>query len=193
MHLIYLEISHFRNFAHLRADLNSRFNFLYGANGSGKTSFLEAIYYLGRAKSFRTHLSNRIIQYRCDSFRIHGQLQHADQQISIGIQRDNSGQAQIRLREEAISSIAPISKLMPLQLIHPESHRLLTDGPKLRRHFLDWGMFHVEPSFLSIWQWAQRALKQRNAALRMGQSWAQIQLWDKELIAAAEILDQLRA
>ena len=192
MYISYLEITNFRNLTRTQVHLSPQFNILYGHNGSGKTSFLEAIHYLARAKSFRTHLANRIIQRDADYLAVFGQLQKESQLIPMGIQRFSHGQQLIHLNKQPIISITEISRTVPLQLIHPESHRLLTDGPKLRRQFIDWGMFHVEPSFLPVWKRAQQAIKQRNAALRALQSEQQIQLWDKELVAAANVLHQLR-
>ena len=55
---------------------------------------------------------------------------------------------------------------MPVQAIDPEVHRLVEEGPQERRRYLDWGVFHVEPRFVEQWRRYQRALKQRNAALR---------------------------
>jgi len=55
---------------------------------------------------------------------------------------------------------------LPLVLVDPENHLLVEGGPALRRSFLDWGMFHVEPSYLADWQRYRRLLRQRNAAVR---------------------------
>jgi DNA replication and repair protein RecF len=54
--------------------------------------------------------------------------------------------------------------------MEPNSHLLISGSPDGRRRFLDWGVFHVEPQFLECWRRYSRALKQRNAALRAGQS-----------------------
>ncbi len=65
-----------------------------------------------------------------------------------------------------ISSLAELAVTMPVQAIDPEVHRLVEEGPQERRRYLDWGVFHVEPRFVDQWRRYQRALKQRNAALR---------------------------
>src|SRR5699024_4871672 len=76
--------------------------------------------------------------------------------------------------------------------IGPNVHRLIEQGPKYRRHFLDWGVFHVEHAFFPAWQRYRRALRQRNRALRNRQSKKQIAVWDSELIEQGKIIDVCR-
>ena len=82
---------------------------------------------------------------------------------------------------------------MPLQLMSTTSHRLFHEGPKRRRQFLDWLLFHVEPSFLNLWQMHQRTLKQRNAALKNKQSRPAVLAWDAQLCALSDEIDHHRA
>ncbi|MFO5842577.1 DNA replication and repair protein RecF, partial [Klebsiella pneumoniae] len=63
---------------------------------------------------------------------------------------------------------AQLAETLPLQLINPDSFRLLEGAPKIRRQFRDWGVFHVEPRCLPVWQRLQKALRQRNSWLRHG-------------------------
>jgi len=69
-----------------------------------------------------------------------------------------------------------------VQAIDPELHQLIEEGPQQRRRFLDWGVFHVEPSFVDTWQRFQRTLRQRNAALRTRSPADLVRAWDGELI-----------
>jgi DNA replication and repair protein RecF len=73
-----------------------------------------------------------------------------------------------------------------VQAIDPEVHRLVDGGPQERRRYLDWGVFHVEPRFVDHWRRYQRALRQRNAALRAGQAAELVRAWDAELVEAGE-------
>ncbi|WP_456446339.1 DNA replication/repair protein RecF, partial [Thiolapillus sp.] len=59
-----------------------------------------------------------------------------------------------------------LMRLLPVQIITPQSHELLERGPELRRRYLDFGLFHVEQSYHQILMAYLRGLKQRNAALR---------------------------
>src|SRR5699024_4616011 len=71
-------------------------------------------------------------------------------------------------------------------------HRLLEQGPKYRRSFLDWGVFHVEQRFFLAWRQYRRALRQRNRALRADAPRQAIQAWEPELIRTTEIIDDAR-
>lgn len=171
-----------------------RINLLYGANGSGKTSVLEAIHLLALARSFRSTRLQPVIQYEQESCSVFAQLQREDGQLSsLGIARDRHSDLQIRIDGENVRSAAQLAQLLPLQLINPDSFRLLEGSPKIRRQFLDWGVFHVEPRFLSAWQRLQKALRQRNSWLRHGTLDRVSQaVWDRELCLASEEIDGYR-
>lgn len=191
MSLARLEINGFRNLTKVAVEPGTHFNLLYGQNGSGKTSFLEAIYYLGLARSFRTHLSNRIINNLHNRFSVFGIVQQETRTVPVGIERSHDATSRIRIAGENATSVTELAKVIPIQFMNSEAHRLLIGGPKYRRQFLDWGVFHVEHSFFSLWQRVHRALRQRNAALRTTPV-DQIRLWDQEFVAAANTLHELR-
>ncbi|MBX9714001.1 MAG: DNA replication and repair protein RecF, partial [Pseudomonadaceae bacterium] len=146
-----------------------RINILSGANGSGKTSLLEAIHLLGLARSFRSSRLLPVIQHEVDECTVFGQVALAQGGLSsLGISRNRLGELHIRIDGENVRSAAQLAETLPLQLINPDSFRLLEGVPKIRRQFLDWGVFHVEPRFLPAWQRLQKALRQRNSWLRRG-------------------------
>ncbi|MDE2091517.1 MAG: DNA replication and repair protein RecF, partial [Gammaproteobacteria bacterium] len=80
----------------------------------------------------------------------------------------------------------------PVQLVDSQAHLLVNGGPRYRRQFLDWGVFHVEPDFFPAWQRYRRILRQRNALLRSGKPTRELTSWDRELISSGEILDRSR-
>ena len=162
----------------------------YGENGSGKTSLLEAVYHLGFARSFRTSLLSRLVREGHEGFSVFGEVGS----VPVGIERDCKGHFCIRLQREDIRSAAELAKVFPLQLINHTVYHLIDLGPKERRRFIDWGVFHVEHQvFLSLWKKLHRLLKQRNSALRIRPvSKKSIELWDAELVETAELITQLR-
>lgn len=112
---------------------------------------------------------------------------------ALGISRDRQGEFQIRIDGQNARSAAQLAEILPLQLINPDSFRLLEGAPKIRRQFLDWGVFHVEPRFMSTWQRLQKALRQRNSWLRHGTLDAVSQaVWDRELCQASAEIDEYR-
>ena len=85
MSLSRLLIKDFRNIENADLALSPGFNFLVGANGSGKTSVLEAIYTLGHGRAFRSLQIGRVIRHDQESFVLHGRLQGEEREVSIGL------------------------------------------------------------------------------------------------------------
>ncbi|GAA5193874.1 DNA replication/repair protein RecF [Ferrimonas gelatinilytica] len=190
MALSQLQIRHFRNIETASLTPAGGLNLIYGANGSGKTSVLEAIWYLSLGRSFRTHLAPRVIQHEQPQFTLFGRLEQGDR---LGIQRPREGDNDVRINGERPRRLAELAARMPLQLISPESFSLLLDGPKARREFIDWGAFHTDPQFLGVWSRYRRLLKQRNQLLRQPGAARQISVWDTQTAHYGEWLTRLRS
>jgi DNA replication and repair protein RecF len=186
MGLAWLEISNIRNLQSVRLDLNPGFNALCGANGSGKTSFLEALYILGRGTSFRTRDLSRVLRNGAQRFFVSGRLDLS--MSTLGVEYQAIG-TQFRIAGQEARGRLELAEHLPLLFISPESQSLVSEGPQQRRRFLDWGVFHVEPGFLPAWRLYQRALRQRNKGL--GSPGVET-AWDGELVRAAELITQFR-
>lgn len=187
-----LIIRDFRNIDHAELAPAPGFNFLIGANGSGKTSILEAIYTLGHGRAFRSIQTARVVQHEKSAFVLYGRLSGEHQQ-NLGLSKDRSGATQVRIDGTDGHRIAELAQLLPMQLITPEGFTLLTGGPKYRRAYIDWGCFHRYPGFFSAWNTLRRLLKQRNAALRQVNHYQQLRPWDQELIPLAQQISEWRA
>jgi DNA replication and repair protein RecF len=192
--LAFLTISDFRNL--IAVELNpiaTGFNYIYGRNGSGKTSLLEAIYYLSLGRSFRSTCLERVIHTSANKLSIFARLiQHDSHSLAIGLERDSDAQIKIRVDGKDVCSIAELANLLPVQLIDSHCHHLIDAGPVFRRKYLDWGVFYFNNEFFSLWKQFQRALKQRNAGLRRQLSLKELDSWTHELITYANQLEQLR-
>jgi DNA replication and repair protein RecF len=172
-------------------ELHPRLNLITGANGLGKTSVLEAIYLLGRGRSFRTRHTEQLIRHGETKLLVFGRLISpgaiADAEIghAVGLSYHRRDGIEARIDGSSITSLAQLSAVFPVQVIDPGIHRLVEEGPLHRRRWLDWAVFHVEPSFILHWQQYSRALRQRNAALKTD---ADPTPWDGELIRLGELL-----
>ncbi len=193
MHLMQLQIQNFRNLSCIDFAPTEGVNLITGVNASGKTSLLEAIYYLSHLRSFRTHQISDLIQRESTQLQLVAKLQiDSENQIPLGIQRSRN-KLEVRANRQPIKRVADIATLFPVLAIHPDSYKLITGSPSQRRQYLDWGVFHVEHDFFGVWQRYKRALSQRNAALKSKQKDAYCSLWDKELFEMAMYIDTLRS
>ena len=195
MALSRLLIQQFRNIQAIDFAPATGVNLIYGQNGSGKTSILEAINMLALGRSFRSHKHKTLINHQADKFTIFAKLALEDgAEVPLGIQRWQNGDLQLRANSQAIESVAELAQFLPVQVINAETFQLLDGSPKERRQFIDWLVFHVEHSFFGIWKAAQRCLKHRNSLLRRDRiDPFELSTWDQELVHLSEQLDALRS
>jgi DNA replication and repair protein RecF len=192
MSLERLGIQDFRCIGRTELEFDHRCNLISGQNASGKTSLLEAIFFLGRGRSFRTNRNETLIRAGSTEFMLTGRIEAGGISQPIGMRVTGEG-IEARYGGRAVSGLAELATRLPVQAIDPEVHRLVEGGPQERRRYLDWGVFHVEPRFVEYWRRYQRALRQRNAALRAHQSSRLIRAWDPELVEAGVIVADHRA
>jgi len=186
-----LQVTDFRCLRQLTLEPDPDFTFIWGPNASGKTSLLEAIYLLGRGRSFRTRQLDHLTRRGTERFVVFGEVNAHGRQIPMGVE-GRDGKLRARIEGRNAGGLAELTLLLPAQIIDPEVHKLIEEGPGRRRRFLDWGVFHVEPSFVSHWHLYQQALKQRNAALRAGQPKSMVSVWDGELVRHGEAMTAAR-
>jgi DNA replication and repair protein RecF len=187
-----LQVTDFRCLQQVELEPDPGFTFICGPNACGKTSLLEAMYLLGRGRSFRTRRLEHVLRHGRDRFVVFGEVERQGRLIPLGIEGSSEGM-RARIDAHPAVSLAELAQTLPSQIIDPEVHKLIEDGPARRRRFLDWGVFHVEPDFIGHWQKYQQALKQRNAALKARQPRTVTGVWDIELIRHGEILSDARA
>ncbi len=187
-----VQVTDFRCLQSAALDLDPQFTLISGPNASGKTSLLEALYVLGRGRSFRTRRLEHLIRHGAERFVVFGEAATADRRIPLGVEGSAMG-VRAHIAGDKAPALAELALLLPVQIIDPEIHHLIEEGPGRRRRFLDWGVFHVEPSFIAHWQRYRQALRQRNAALKSGADPVVVAAWDGDLLRYGELLTRARA
>ena len=170
------------------------FNLITGANAAGKTTFLEAIDLLARGRSFRSHQPKELVTKGQQEYLLRGRIDPGDREeeaVPFTLsQRRTPEKLELRCDGEPMKGLSDLASRLAVQAIHPDSHTLVHGPPARRRAWLDWGVFHVEPEYRRCWSSYQRALKQRNAALKnRGQN---PEHWDAPLAEAGEALTTMR-
>lgn len=193
MHIERLHIQHLRCIEDTETTLRPGLSVFIGANGAGKTSILEAIFMLSRGRSFRAGSRDVVIQRGAKRFSVFAEVLRRDgtrRQLGLG---KEGGRWQARVDGDA-ALLSDLVHDCPVVCFDPGSHALISGPAEERRRFLDWGVFHVEPNFLSPWRRYQRALKQRNVLLRQARliDSGLLLPWEEEMDAAAGAIDELR-
>ncbi len=191
MPLGWFRAEHFRCLSGVELELDPGANLFVGPNASGKTSLLEAAFYLSRGRSFRSRRRDALIAHGQEAFVLSGQNLAAPAPTVLGVCASRSG-TKWHIGGALAAGIADLAEQFAAQVIDPEVHKLLEEGPGRRRRFLDWGVFHVEPSFLPTWRRYHQALRQRNAALKQDGTDEDLAAWEQELAASGEALLQQR-
>ncbi len=193
MSLKRLSVQNLRNLANVDLEPAKHLNIIYGANGSGKTSLLEAISILSLGRSFRSRKIKSLICNGTQALTVFGRIDADGIIVPVGVTRDNHGGGQIKLNGNLVSTASTLSEHLPVQVMNGQSFQLLDGPPQTRRQFMDWLVFHVEQNFFPAWKDVQRLLKQRNSILRRGKIDPMLLAsWDAELARKAESLDQFR-
>jgi DNA replication and repair protein RecF len=159
-----------------------------GGNGAGKTSILEALYVAARGRTFRSRRSGPLTTSGESLTRV-----EVGGQDAIGIPRTlvyrRLGTVVTRQWGSSELTTEPDVGLR-VRLVGENSQILLDGEPELRRRFVDWNLFHVEPGYADAFVRFRRAHWQRNAWLKAGAKGRPI--WDETYVQSARELDRYR-
>lgn len=184
---------HVRGLSELALEPARGTNLLVGDNGAGKTSVLEAIFLLGRARSFRAASLNNVVATGLNGFVVSGRVLDGDgASVQLGI-RWQEGRLSGRINGRDADGLTELARRLPVEVIDTQVQELVRGGPGGRRRFLDWGVFHVKHRFLDAWRRYQRALRQRNSLLKTTRPADQLASWEQEMVLHGEMLHAARA
>lgn len=162
-----------------------------GLNGAGKTSALDAVHILGTGKSFTTSQLSKAIRYEQLGLQVVGRTKYGGAESVIGIRRLRAGGGETRLSGAPVKALSELARELPLVLLNADSLNALREGPEARRRLIDQMVFHVEHSFISLWQRYHQALKQRNILLRKTRG-GDDGAWTSEMAVVGEKVHEAR-
>lgn len=213
MYVAYLSLRDFRNYERLDLTLEPGVTLLYGPNAAGKTTVLEAIYFLATTRSPRAGADRELVRFdaqgdigvppfarlACDVVRADGHVR-----LEVVVQR--------RAEEEAATGAAPTIKTVRVDrktvraldlvgnlrvvLFTPADIALVTGAPAERRRYLDVTLSQIDGRYVRTLAHYQKVVQQRNSLLR---AWREgrrplrdaddeLAFWDRELAMAGAYL-----
>ena len=200
MYLKHLSLTNFRSFARLDIDIPQRVVLLTGANAQGKTSVLEAIYFLAAFTSFQTHVDRQIVNFheakkntlavtRLVADYQRGKSKH---RMEVRLILEPTGINGQRLRKEIL--LDGVKKAANEVIGHfnavvfvPQMSQIIEGAPDDRRRYLNLALAQSTPAYARVLSEYNQALTQRNALLKMlsergGLSGSdQLEVWDDAL------------
>jgi DNA replication and repair protein RecF len=208
MHLSHLSLTNFRNFARLDIDIPGGPVLLVGGNAQGKTSFLEAVYYLATFSSFHATNDRQLINFLADDEPVIVSRIVADFQRTYGDSQPDMKQRDMHrlelrliLENSALNGSARLRKEVLLDgvkrkmgetigafysvLFLPHMLRVVEGPPEERRRYLNLAMGQVIPRYASILSEYNRTITQRNALLKQlnerGGDLEELAFWDEHV------------
>lgn len=209
MKLTHLVLRNFRNYVNCEIDFPKSVNLIIGGNAQGKTSLLEAIYFLCTAESHRAYPDAELIRYNAEGFYLKGLLNAngcdaGEDEMCLEAAKLAAGQFKLKKNGVLQSKRSAWLGQFKVVFFSPESLTLVKGAPVERRRFLDLLISQVDSRYLAHLQEYRLVLKQRNELLKQIRTrsggTAQLAAWDELLVAAGtaiilkriEVLQQLK-
>ena len=191
------KLNHFRNYETCEFTPCTGVNVLLGDNGQGKTNLLEAIYLCCTGRSHRTHSDKDLIRYDADFASVYVESEKTDGSHQVEVIMPASGKRRIKIAGREASRSGELMGHVTGVLFSPEDLRTVKDGPAERRRMIDMTLAQLRPAYYYALQRYNRALKQRNEALRAAAISPSIidtlDMWDEQIASVgAELMRQRR-
>jgi DNA replication and repair protein RecF len=209
MHLTHLSLTNYRNFSRIDLDIPSGVTLLVGANAQGKTSLLEAIYFLATLTAFNAEHDRQVINFLVSQetlavARIVADFQRAGRRyrLEVRIIQENNGYGNGgRVRKEILldgarRKLSELYREFNAVLFLPHMLRIIEGAPDERRRYLNLALAQVHPDYAAYLGLYAQTLTQRNALLkqlaeRSGDP-AQLSYWDEQLAQSGAHLIRAR-
>lgn len=205
MYIEYLSVSNFRNYARLEIALPDAPVVIYGENAQGKTSLLEAIYYLATSKSPYTTSDRQLLHWSTENdplpfARLAAEIRSPVRgvsrlEIALVLERAPDGSQRFRktVRINGVDKrVMDTIGLINVVLFLPRDLTLIEGAPADRRRFMDVTLSQVDAEYIAAIEKYEKTLPQRNALLRRiadnQASARELAYWDEQLIASGSVV-----
>lgn len=198
MRILRAKLENFRGYEHCEFEPCAGVNVLMGNNGQGKTNLLEALYLSCTGRSHRTRQDREMIRWNTEIASVKVQAEKRDGSHEVEIIMPSTGKRHIKIAGREASRSGELMGHVTGVLFSPEDLRVVKDGPAERRRMIDMTLAQIRPAYYYALQRYNRALKQRNEALKAASFnpsvLATLDMWDEQLaMAGCELMQHRRA
>jgi DNA replication and repair protein RecF len=164
----HLWLTDFRCLREIDVELTSGLTVLQGANGQGKTSLLEAVGWVARARSFRRVTDAMLVRSGTSEAIVRAEVTTSTRQQLFEAEIKAAGRNRILCNRQPVSRARDLHGLLRVTVFAPDDLSLVKGGPAERRDFLDEILAMLAARYDAARSDFERVLKQRNALLRQG-------------------------
>lgn len=190
MYLNKLQLRNLRCFSDRELEFSKEITLIEGHNGSGKTTIIEALYYLCYLRSFRTNITQELIRFESDSFFIKAFLVENHETLQVGF---SPARRLVKLNDHQISSFKELIHNYRVIVLTEDDLGIIKGGPEIRRSFIDQHLYLQDLSWLEEMRNYKRILDNRNALLKSKCfDLEHYTIWTNQLITHSEIIRQER-
>jgi len=192
----HLWLTDFRCLRDIDVELASGLTVLQGANGQGKTSLLEAIGWIARARSFRGVTDAMLVRSGATEAIVRAEVTTSGRQQLFEAEIRATGRNRIFCNRQTVTRARDLHGLLRVTVFAPDDLTLVKGGPSERRDFLDELLAMLAARYDAARTDFERVLKQRNALLRSGvrddEGRVTLDVFDEQLVLAGAELTRGR-
>ena len=200
MGLATLELVDFRSFESARFTPDPEgTTVLLAPNGTGKTSILEAVGYLGTGRSFRGAARESMIRTGAEDAYVRATVHTAGAEVLIEAQLSRHGRSRVQVNRQPARTRRDLADAVAVTTFAPEDVTVVRGGPGGRRDVLDDALALLDRSAGALLEDVARVLRQRGALLRQlhgrldEAASSTLDVWDERLAALGDDLAARRA
>ncbi len=199
MSLRHLELADFRIFTHAQIEpAPEGTTVITGANGTGKTSVLEALAYLGTRRSFRGAPLEALVRTGATSAVVRADIEGPDSPVLVEAEIAPDAKSRTRVNRKNVSARKDLASAVPCTVFSPEDLALISGAPRGRRDLLDDALAVLDPAGARAADETERILRQRAALLRQSgarpgpEVMTTLDVWDQRLADTGSVLAAAR-
>ncbi len=174
-------LDNYRSYSHLEIEINSFKNYIYGVNGTGKTSILEAIYFLSVGRSFLKTEQGSLIKFDSKYAKASILLEDKKEKHILTTSLTKDGK-DFYLDDNKLKNASELLSYLSAFYFNPESVFLFKEEPALRRKLFDIVLCQIDKKYLYSLSRYKKILKERNLALSKGYDQDVIDVLRDELV-----------